>query len=188
MSGTRTFKLDGSEPPLDVTMLVDREGYTLERDGADWVLNRPDGTVHEAGPAHWNAWAHMDGTWTEVRFSAETEERLAALFWEPEMSPPPARVGMIRLLEQDVWWKPKDGDPVRVEEIDDRWRGNLIRFLERRAERLKFKYELSLITGPQPSGDMACDAFDSACSALFDQSALEWLRDQPLYRRLNAAA
>lgn len=38
-----------------------------------------------------------------------------------------------RYLNQGEWWKPKEREPIRVIDMDDRWRGNAARWMIRRA-------------------------------------------------------
>jgi hypothetical protein len=98
-------------------------------------------------------------------------------------------VNIHALLAQDQVWQPKDpidGKPViALPDMLPSHRRNLYAFLHRRADLLKFKHELAMVSGPGPSGDMACDAFDHEMTALFDIPPRVWLDGQPLMRRLR---
>lgn len=88
-------------------------------------------------------------------------------------------------LFQDREWRSGDGRVNRLKDLDPRHRRNLIAWLERRAARLKMAYEFSLATGPQPSGEMACDAFESEQAVLWETGDQEWLNSTPLMIRLR---
>lgn len=45
-----------------------------------------------------------------------------------------------RYLNQGEWWKPKERDPIRVVDMGDRWRGNAVRWMERRASYFETLY------------------------------------------------
>jgi hypothetical protein len=115
---------------------------------------------------------------------AKREERMAAYFWRPEDGPPPKQVSTLQLLDQGTWWMPNEGPPIKIEDMDPSYRINLTRWLFRRAELLKNREVLSLLTGPQPSGDMACDAFDGMVSQIEESNAKVWLRETELMRKL----
>lgn len=89
------------------------------------------------------------------------------------------------VLSQDEVWYPKTGDPIRVDEMSLRYKKNVLAFLERRAPTLKAAYEWRMIAGPQPSGDAAQDAFDSAMGELFEMQPIKWLYRTPLVERLE---
>lgn len=99
----------------------------------------------------------------------------------------PRRVTMSWLLHQGDVWQPKDRPLVRIADMDAEWRYNTAQWLERYAERLALSEQWSmamLAAGPLgPSGDAACDAFDSAIDAM-GVDPLGWLRSTPLYRAL----
>jgi hypothetical protein len=182
------YKIPGEEPPTEVDYLVSTNGeWTLSRDGTDWALEHSEHGMIDAGPVSWEDLKYA--YYGEMRYVPSRQrtlmERTEALLWKPEDGPPPKRVGAIQLLEQDVWWITKDKRAVRIEEMSESHVNNLYAFLLRRADMLKQRYEFNLIRGPQPSGDAACDAFDTGMSELFEQSASEWLLEQPLMKKLG---
>lgn len=50
-------------------------------------------------------------------------------------------------LDQGKWWIPKDGEKVRICDMDPEWRYNASRFLERRAAALELRYSIGELTG-----------------------------------------
>lgn len=117
------------------------------------------------------------------------EDRLAAVLWRPEDGPPPARVSAVRLLEQRIWWIPRNEPAIRLKDMEPSHRKYLLAFLHRNAARYKQYAEVQFIgmaTGPLgPGGDMAIDAVDSAMDELFEQPSKDWLEEQPLVKRLS---
>jgi hypothetical protein len=89
-----------------------------------------------------------------------------------------------RLLAQDEIWHPKNANPIRLQAMAPSHRRNLLAWLRRRAPRLKESTAWSYLTGPGPSGDMACDAFDRELDELDAQDPQAWLAEQPLVIRL----
>lgn len=95
------------------------------------------------------------------------------------------RLNRRNVLMQDKVWYPKDGDPVRLDEMSLRWKKNLLAFLDRRASALHESAVNAVIFGPRPGGDAACDAFDSMFDELMETRPTTWLYDQPLVVRLE---
>jgi hypothetical protein len=93
------------------------------------------------------------------------------------------------MLSQDVWWRPRNAEPLRVKDMEPSHRSNTLEYLLRNAVRYKTAAEnefASLISGPMgPSGDMACDAVDSVMDELLEQTPLAWMEEQPLVRKLT---
>lgn len=116
------------------------------------------------------------------------EERIEAALWHPEDGPPPKRVSAVRLLEQRVWWVPREEPPIKLKDMAPSHRKHLLAFLRRNAARYKQYAEVQFIglaTGPMgPGGDAATDAVNSAMDELFNQSPKDWLEEQPLVKRL----
>lgn len=155
-----------------------------------------------------------DGYYLEIRtpwqpFSpgeqAERDARAAAASWAvsayfgEDAGPPPERVGALDMLEQDIWWRARirlpdspEGErrytertePIRVEDMAHDHRLALLSWLRQRAHRFKEKAEWRMAGGPQPSGDMACDAFEAELNELMNQPASEWIEQQPLVQAL----
>ena len=63
-------------------------------------------------------------------------------------------------------------------------RRNLLRWLERHADKLKDSAEWSWVMGPQPSGDMASADFEAAFDEMLRQGPREWLHETPFVKRL----
>jgi len=87
-------------------------------------------------------------------------------------------------LYQDRVWTTKDGETLRLEDMTPNHRRRTLCYLRLHARAVKFNYELDLILGPQPVGEMACDMFDAGLRELEEQPAMEWLNETPLVTRL----
>lgn len=95
------------------------------------------------------------------------------------------------VLDQAEVWFDRDGVEHRLGDLDLSHKVNILRFLKRRAPRLKFGYELRLATGVQPSGEAATDGFHQMLDQLAEQPTDEWFEQLPLVvelRRQVAAA
>lgn len=44
---------------------------------------------------------------------------------------------------------------------------------------------MGLVTGPQPSGDAACDAFDSVVAEVLEMRPVTWLYSMPFVENLE---
>jgi len=89
-------------------------------------------------------------------------------------------------LMQDQMWTTREGVTLRLEDMTPDHRRNTLCWLRRHAAGLKFHYELSIIMSPmQPSGDMACDAFDAGLRELEEEPDAQWLNTTPLVLRLT---
>lgn len=91
------------------------------------------------------------------------------------------------LSQTELWW-PKgapDDQPIRVEDMSLRYKKNLLAFLERRADHLKFRYELDMVSGPQPSGDGARDLFDRELTGVLEAKPVTWLYSMPFVENLE---
>lgn len=129
----------------------------------------------------------------------------------PMLEPPPERVSLLELLEQDTWWRQQVGNavpepttgedpapftqpaqvvtaPIRLDRMTHGHRLNLLGWLQARAKHAKALAEqqfMASISGPLgPSGDMACDAVDREFGQLLDESPQSWLARQPLVQAL----
>lgn len=93
------------------------------------------------------------------------------------------------LLDQTEVWEPKDQPLVLIDRMTPIHVRNLLRWFERRAEKLKEVYitrmVLSSMGGYGPSGEAACDAFDSEFEQLERSSAETLLNSWPLIKRLR---
>jgi hypothetical protein len=88
----------------------------------------------------------------------------------------PARVSMLWLLGQDVWWYPRGRPAVRIAELDRPHRWNLARWLERRAPELN-----AANMNPGIWADAPDDVFDAVLSC----DSMEFLEETPLYRAIT---
>lgn len=99
------------------------------------------------------------------------------------------RPSTLDLLHQSEIWIDADGNTHQISDMEIRHARNVIRMLERNAERLHLQQGFSFLSGPEPSGDMACDAFDSMMDEFGNMDALIWLRStdlvQALYQRIG---
>lgn len=116
----------------------------------------------------------------------DAERRLAILLWRPEQGPPPKGVEFSRLREQTTWWAPKKGEPVKIADMADSHRRNLIAYLERNAEGLKDKAYMSLmLTMPEDPPDGLAAALNGRLSEMEQATGLDWLNRQPLVKKLR---
>jgi hypothetical protein len=119
--------------------------------------------------------------------------------WDPqdpgwphdELGPPPQRVGAAQLLKQGIWWRMRTSEEefaptaaIRIEHMDHEHRLALLAFLRRNAARYKLHADWAMASGPQPSGDAACDAFEAACDQLWGTPDDEWIEGRPLVQAL----
>lgn len=119
--------------------------------------------------------------------------------WDPQdpgwdddnLAPPPQRVGAAQLLKQGIWWRMRTSEdefaptaPIRIEHMHHEHRLALLAFLRRNAARYKLRADWAMASGPQPSGDAACDAFEDACDQLWGTPDDDWIEDQPLVQAL----
>lgn len=95
----------------------------------------------------------------------------------------PAKAPISWLIDQGEWWQPKVGPMVRIATMTDTHRLHLMRWLERRAPSMATLMMWNMASGPQPSGDAACDGFEAEMNFLQDRP-VEWLRTTELYRAL----
>lgn len=117
---------------------------------------------------------------------ATMQLRLAVLTWRPEQGPPPSGIGFSRLCEQKTWWAPKSGDPIKIADMDDGYRRNLIAYLERAAPVLKLNYEYSLLRSfPSAPSDGVAASIEQMQNELEQTTALDWLNRQPLVKALR---
>jgi hypothetical protein len=75
-------------------------------------------------------------------------------------------------LHQAEVWVTADGRTVALVDMD----------VSHRA--IRWSESLAMATDPQPSGDAACDAFDSAFDELLRADPLEWIESTALVREL----
>lgn len=98
------------------------------------------------------------------------------------------RVNAIELLGQGRIWVDADGAEREIATMDLRHVQNVRNYLMRNGSELAEQAYARVAFGPQPSGDMACDAVDSMLSELEDaaQNPEPWLARSPLFQALDA--
>ena len=77
-------------------------------------------------------------------------------------------------------WETRDGQRIRVRDMDDSHLVNTVRYLRRRFEKLAEFEALRMMLGPRPRGDIAQMAFDQEIDHLLDP----WTVDQLLEDRV----
>ncbi|HRE00730.1 MAG TPA: hypothetical protein PLV68_05490 [Ilumatobacteraceae bacterium] len=97
-------------------------------------------------------------------------------------------LGWVRYLDQGTWWKNAAGEWIEVPSIDARYAGNIIGWLERRAQQLHWLYCLALCDMGGPQGDMASLAWDDELDDVSRADPLPWLQSTALYRAVAARA
>jgi hypothetical protein len=118
--------------------------------------------------------------------TAEAAQRFAASTWEPQDGPPPKGVSADQILDQDMWWTPKEGAPVKLADMGPGHCKNTLAWLERRAATLKFSEEMSFIYSmPSNPSDSTADAMDREMDALQAQGVTAWFEDKELVKALR---
>lgn len=97
---------------------------------------------------------------------------------------PMAGLDLAALLSQRGYWIAESGAKVPVKEIDRRYARNILHFMLRVAPDWKEAVEMIYVAGPEPSGDMAQDAFDREFTSLLEMDTAVWIQQQPLYRAI----
>jgi hypothetical protein len=92
---------------------------------------------------------------------------------------------VINCLYQAEVWTTKDGREIALGDMTPEHRRNLLAWIRRRAEQLKWSAELRICAGPGPSGDAASDCFDAIFDEMLRTPAAEWIEEQPLVARLR---
>ena len=180
---------------------------------ADWHASRQEVTLLPSGPGD-DAWRRRtgkdpsggDGTPGGVagieisvrvpdilRPATEEEQaahdrRVAALEWpySGRSEPPPDGVRALDMLDQDQWWRTRDGATMRLEDMEPEHRANLIKLLRRRAVSYHDAAAFRLACWADGEhGDAAHDALESAMREAEQERPTRWLEEQPLMRRLR---
>lgn len=94
----------------------------------------------------------------------------------------------VELLEQDEYWIDGLGRIRRLVDMDRSYCGNVREFLLKQAGGFAQWRLQRMLSGPQPSGDMACDAFDSMTEELMwaTRNSQTWMLRKPLLHALQA--
>lgn len=90
------------------------------------------------------------------------------------------------LMQQDEIWIDKAGNKLSLDEMEPRYCGNVYNLMLRSLPGLARADSWSMMASPGPSGDMACDAFDSEIARLEHIAAHpnEYAADAPLMKAL----
>lgn len=89
-------------------------------------------------------------------------------------------------LHQNEVWQDRSGNIWLIPEMATSHIENLLGWLERRKLQLKLGADFGMTFGPLPSGEAACDAFESAHQELLEATADDWFDNLPLVRKLRA--
>jgi len=94
----------------------------------------------------------------------------------------------VELLGQDEYWVDGLGRIRRIADMDRAYCENVREFLIRQAGGFAQWQLRRVLSGPQPSGDMACDAFDSMTEELVEatRNPQAWILRKPLLHALQA--
>lgn len=104
----------------------------------------------------------------------------------PQGSRALVEAGWVPMLDQPDVWLTSEGAWVSVDEMDSGHVSNLVRWMERHAEGLRWRWLLSVSCGPLSArGDMAVDAQDRWLDEETERPALAWLADRRLYAALR---
>lgn len=88
------------------------------------------------------------------------------------------------ILHQDEYWIVRSGEVVRLADMSPSHRGNLLRFLRKRARGIEFHDMLFLFGGPfAPRGEMAQEFLEREME-LRAEDPLKWLNETKLVKRL----
>lgn len=99
------------------------------------------------------------------------------------------RPSTLDLLHQSEIWIDADGNTHQIPDMEIRHARNVIRLLERKAAQIHDAESWDYVSGPGPSGDVACDAFEAEMERFMSADPLEWVRStdlvQALYQRIG---
>lgn len=150
-----------------------------------WALpGRPDGTPNKIETT---LIFSRDQTPEELAAGiAEAERRFAISTWGPKDGPPPEGASQDQILDQGVWWMPKEGAPVKLADMAPSHRKNTLAWLERRSATLKFNAETDFLRSmPSNPSDMVADSLDHEMTVLQDQPVVDWFNDLKLVKALR---
>ena len=86
------------------------------------------------------------------------------------------------------FWKTREGQQVRIRDMDDRHLLNTLRMLQRHAWRRLVAANLAYIDGPRPTADMAEMAFEAEADHVAELTTEDALEDMPKYQELAEEA
>jgi hypothetical protein len=117
---------------------------------------------------------------TVAEIDAEAEARRARL---PRREPGKPH-GMAERFRQGEWWRTKEGEWVRIADMEASHRANTARFLIRRAAGYAEAMGFSELVGMQGAPDEVVDEWIRDDSRRMDDPE-KWMRSTPLYRALT---
>ncbi|AXH66350.1 hypothetical protein SEA_SATIS_191 [Streptomyces phage Satis] len=98
----------------------------------------------------------------------------------------PQRASAIELLGQEDVWVDTNGTTHRLQDMDRRYCENVYGYLLRNSRALAEQTYHRVAGGPQPNGEMACDAVDAILEELLDaiENSDRWMMERPLMQAL----
>ena len=82
------------------------------------------------------------------------------------------------------WWMPRNGQPIRIMDMDDQHLLNTIRFLLRRAEREMVRLEISALSYAADAPDGAALCVEQGLGELEEMDAGDWAMRSPTFREM----
>ena len=134
--------------------------------GTDAATCRDDATGDASGPGSLCCWSGSHGHIEDPRMLDQLMKEIMAgeVRTVAEAYPPPTlgprMVDFHWLIWQNTWWYPYRRPALRVAEMDRAHRYSTANWLGRRAWGIVSGQEMRMVLSFQPSGDMACDAFE----------------------------
>jgi hypothetical protein len=97
-----------------------------------------------------------------------------------------SKPSLLELLEQDKIWINRAGQRVKISRMEFQYAGNIVRWLQARADHLKFAAELRWLGFIEMlNGEMARDVADHEFALFMGLRAEKWLRRRPLMHALQ---
>lgn len=98
----------------------------------------------------------------------------------------PQRASAIELLGQQEIWVDTNGKTHRIQGMDQRYCENVYGYLLRNGRAIAEQTYHRIAFGPQPGGEMACDAVDAMLEELLDATTNSdrWMMERPLMQAL----
>lgn len=88
-------------------------------------------------------------------------------------------------LWQNQTWTDSLGQVHRISDIDERYLGNILGYLNINAKRLLEGARAAMLLMPYPNGEQAGYAFEDELQRLQSITPKEWLSEKPLYKALK---
>jgi len=123
-----------------------------------------------------------------AEITRRAEKRLEIMLWKAKDGPPPEGVGFDELATQGTWWVPKGSPPVKIADMNIEHRRNVIAYLQRYAEKLKFAHDFNLVHSfPSDPPDGVADALDGIQAELETTTPIDWINSTTLMKALRKA-